>query len=1197
MTVLPDLGYDARIYRRKDTLRSVKIKRLEISGFKSFEEKATFDFPPGVTAVVGPNGCGKSNVVDAIRWVMGEQSAKNLRGRQMEDVIFGGSESRKPLGMAEVSLIFSTSDGRIPAKYLNFSEIQVTRRLYRDGESEYLLNRTPCRLMDITELFMDTGIGTRAYSIIEQGRIGMILMAKPEERRFLIEEAAGVTKYKSRKQVALKKIDATRQNLLRIGDVVGEVKRQLNSLHRQAKKAERFRAVREELRGIELFFASRRHGELSGQRELLATEVATLEHKNAALAAVLELKESLLDRLRLELLEEEQRLTVVQEDIFRGRAELQGAENLLEFQRREIASLEAQSGRLSEEIVLLQRQIADAEAEKGLLELRRSEFSSSSLGEEEALAQQERQLEELAAAEKVASLTLDDSRKRLFGLIGEISQAGNQQAAAAKSLDQLAERVQRSTNEEQSLQGLLVQAEEHVVVLQAKLLAEQSRLATLAESIRTLSAGEEAAKSSLAGIEQELQQGREEHSAVASRLHSLQDLEAQFAGYGQGVRTLMLADSFKGRFAGLLADVVEVEEEYESALEAVLGGRLQSLLAGSEADVHDAVQHLKNCGGGRCGFLLPVSGSWRADSLPEGAKPLLSLVTLPEAGRPVMESLLHRVMLVPDLETAVRLAKAHHDFRFVTLQGDLAYGGIVVGGSREPVQQGLIHKKREIRALAARKISCGEKVATLSAARHEHLLQISAAGKELQTLQQAQRNSEISLLTAEKDLQRALEEVQRFHDRIQLKSHEDEQLNEERELLQREMIAAGIRKESAETLKSVLEQEIALIQDDLAAKRNSIDGARSEVTAMKVRAASLKEKQESALAAIQRVVHLHDSLRERLARQTDALQQGEAALERIRSESAAAGEQLRLQQKEHVAREERLVVVKAAYDAALLALKEEEHQLKEIKGEEEALRRLTAETGYKQSAALLELNNLEAQLRERFRMEISDVAAHSLDVAGDETEMALRQLELQNQVDEFGEVNLTAIEEYQELEERHTFLVGQKADLEESLNSLQQVIQRINRTTRKRFAETFELVNEKFKEVFPRLFCGGRAELKLTNEDDLLETGLDIIVQPPGKKLQNVSLLSGGEKALTAVALIFSIFLIKPSPFCLLDEVDAPLDDANIGRFNELVREMSLFSQFILITHSKTTMAVADTLYGITMEEPGVSKLVSVKLN
>lgn len=1175
----------------------MKIKRLEISGFKSFVEKASFDFPEGVTAVVGPNGCGKSNVVDAIRWVMGEQSAKNLRGRAMEDVIFGGSESRKPLGMAEVSLIFSTHDGRVPAKYLNYSEIQVTRRLYRDGESDYLLNRTPCRLMDITELFMDTGVGARAYSIIEQGRIGMILMAKPEERRFLIEEAAGVTKYKSRKQVALKKMESTKQNLLRIGDIVGEVRRQLNTLHRQAKKAERFRAVREELRGIELFFATRRHIELVGQRSALAGEVEELERKGEELSARIELKCSEIERLRLNLVEEEQRLVAAQEEIFKGRADLKGSENRLEFQKKEIATLEAQGARLGGELALIHKQIAEAEAEHASLELKSRGFLIDSLGEEEILNVKERQLEELTSAERVAALTLEDSRKRLFGLMGEISQASNQQATASKRLDLLAERIQRSGNEEQNLKALLIQAEGRSATLQAKVLEERSRFNQLSSDIHLLSENHVSLKNSLAGIEAELQTRRDALSGVTSRLHSLQELEAQFAGYGQGVRTLMLADSFKGRFAGLLADAVDADEEIESALEAVLGNRLQDLLSSAEEDVLAAVEHLKDVNGGRCGFLLPTTVTQHSATVVEDAQPLLSRVKLQGVDGVILEALLERVMLAPDLQTAIRLSKAHPDCRFVTLHGDLAYGGgVVIGGSREPAQSGLIYKKREIKGLAARKKHFEEEVAELSLARGSHLAHIAEADKELLGKKQTQRLCEISLVTAEKDLQSAVAETARLQERLSLKRLEDEQLFEERELLNQEMIAAGVRKESSEELKSGLESEVTLIQLNLAEIRRDIDAVRGEVTAMKVRAAALKERQESAAAALKRVGQLQAELVARAARQSQEMQQGGESLERIRREAAETEGQLRQYMQNHSEREELLLSVKSSYEGALHRLKDEEQLLKEFRGEDDQHRKMTSETSLKLSTLLMELENLETQLKERFRLGLDEIAAVQMDPSRDDEQLSIRQLELQKQVDEFGEVNLTAIDEYQELEQRHTFLAEQKTDLEESLQSLQQAIQRINRTTRKRFAETFEQVNEKFKEVFPRLFCGGKAELKLTNEDDLLETGLDIVVQPPGKKLQNVSLLSGGEKALTAVALIFSIFLIKPSPFCLLDEVDAPLDDANIGRFNEMIREMSEFSQFILITHSKTTMAVADTLYGVTMEEPGVSKLVSVKL-
>jgi chromosome segregation protein len=445
-------------------------------------------------------------------------------------------------------------------------------------------------------------------------------------------------------------------------------------------------------------------------------------------------------------------------------------------------------------------------------------------------------------------------------------------------------------------------------------------------------------------------------------------------------------------------------------------------------------------------------------------------------------------------------------------------------------------------------------------------------------------------------MQSAADEIARLKERLSLKALEDGQLHEERELLQQEMVAAGVRKGSSEELKSGLESQVALIQLDLAEKRKDIDTVRSEVTAMKVRAAALKERQESAVAALKRVGQLQAELVARSSRLSEEMQSGSESLGRIRRETAETEVQLRQLVQNHSEREELLVSVKSAYDGSLNRIRDEELHLKGLRGEDDQHRRVISETSLKLSTLLMELENLETQLKERCRMDLVEISTVRKDPSLDDEQLSIRQLELQKQVDEFGEVNLTAIDEYQELEERHTFLAEQKADLEESLNSLQQAIQRINRTTRKRFAETFELVNEKFREVFPRLFCGGKAELKLTNEDDLLETGLDIIVQPPGKKLQNVSLLSGGEKALTAVALIFSIFLIKPSPFCLLDEVDAPLDDANIGRFNDMIREMSAFSQFILITHSKTTMAVADTLYGVTMEEPGVSKLVSVKL-
>jgi chromosome segregation protein len=1176
----------------------MKIKRLEISGFKSFVEKATFDFPAGVTAVVGPNGCGKSNVVDAIRWVMGEQSAKNLRGRMMEDIIFGGCESRKPLGMAEVSLIFSTDDGRIPAKYLNFSEIQVTRRLYRDGESEYLLNKTPCRLMDITELFMDTGVGARAYSIIEQGRIGMILMAKPEERRFLIEEAAGVTKYKSRRQLALKKIESTRQNLLRISDIVSEIQRQLNALHRQAKKAERFRTVREELKKLELYFAAKRHAELSKICGLLETELEGLHASEATFNLQLEQRAAGAEERRILLLEEEKRLGLVQEELLLRKSELQGGENRLEFQKKEILSLERQLIRIREEVALLEKQREETALEKTSLEAKTSEFMQDSFGEGQSLEARELELETATSAEQAAAALLEESRRKLFGLLNELNQVSNQHQTTTKRLEGLSERFERSRTDELLLRERLSEAKERTAQLEQRLTQERAERENRATSLAQLLKTEEELKTALSRNEQLFQKCRDNHTRIASRLHSLRELEAQFAGYGQGVRTLMLEERFKKRFSGLVADVIETDERYEAAVEAVLGERLQAVIAGNRDDIVAAVEHLKSGSGGRCSFVMPSGAAPLTPAAPAGAKPILAEIQLAESCRSLLQPLFEKVMLVDDLATAIDLSHSRPELTFVTLQGDIAYsGGIVDGGSAEPARHGLIHKKRELRELATSEAEEAKRISLLELELKNSRTAVTELQENIRQLRSAQHQGEMALLALDKDLHRATEEHQRFEERLAVKQVEDEQLLEEKTMLEEETGKLQERRLALDELKTAAESQLADQQESLAEQRKKIEFVREQVTAMKVQAAALHEKREATAKALTRVAALETDLTARLLRQVDELANGEESLCTLRSAEVETGAEIVRLLELHRATEASLAVVREQYEDQSRILREEEAAIRDVRSAADELHRKLTETTLRLSAETMELQHLQETLRNKYRLELAEIAttAESEPADSDET-LQQRHAELQKQVDEMGEVNLTAIEEYQELEERYKFLSGQKADLEESLQSLMQAIQRINRTTKKRFAETFELVNDKFKEVFPRLFCGGRAELKLTNEDDLLETGLDIVVQPPGKKLQNVSLLSGGEKALTAVALIFSIFMIKPSPFCLLDEVDAPLDDANIGRFNEMIREMSAFSQFILITHSKTTMAVADTLYGVTMEEPGVSKLVSVKL-
>jgi chromosome segregation protein len=1176
----------------------VKIKRLEIIGFKSFVDKMTFEFPQGITAVVGPNGCGKSNIVDAIRWVMGEQSAKNLRGKSMEDLIFGGSESRKPLGMAEVTLTFSAEDGRVPAKYLSYSEIQVTRRLFRDGESEYLLNKTPCRLMDISELFMDTGVGARAYSIIEQGRIGMILMSKPEERRFLIEEAAGVTKYKSRKQVALKKIEHSRQNLLRIGDIIAELKRQLNSLQRQAKKAERFRALREELKEIEVTLAAFNYAFLESERAELVTELTDLEMKAAAVASDLESRDLALEEKRVALLELEKSLSVAQEVSYRNKSDIQRVENRLEFRQKESLNLEHQRQRLTEELAVLARQAEESAGELTVLEDRKGAFIVELTAAEESLHGAEKELEEQTAAERRLAMRLDEARRELFSLLSEIAQLNNQQTGAARRLEAIEERFERNRREKLAFRESLAEAEGRVADLLTVVGSLDERKSGTIESLASCSSREENLKVSLELLERELMVRRDEVSKKKSRLHSLQELEAQFAGYGQGVRNIFLAEPFRGRFPGVVADMLEIAEAYELALEAALGEKLQYVVCGGAGDAMEAVSYLKKSSGGRCTLLPKDVRPSAPQQAPAGVSRLLDKATIRDGYQEAIALLLADVYLADDFSSALSLARSYPNLSFVTTDGEVACcGGVVNGGSTEVAQQGLVHKKREIKDLV-REVSAAETALQRKELERERLKsEIFQVEEEVREVRQLLHDTELRLVSTGNDLQRVQEECRGLEDRIALKEMEDDQLREERDALLIETEHAKEQRASGEERKSGVEAETAALEKELTVRNAGIEKMREKVTDLKVTTAALQEKRESNLRAFKRVEELAGDLRTRHQGHGAELEKCLQVHQELAAEIAGDEEALGKLLARQVETEASHAAIRERYDGEAQALQENEAVIKGVRSCGEEIRRAIADKNLKSSELAMSLQNIENSLMDKYRLSIAPFLSKSEDESADHSAMQARRAELQKLIDEVGDVNLMAIEEYRELEERFAFLSEQKADLEESLQSLQKAIQRINKTTRKRFLETFHLVNAKFQEVFPRLFCGGRAELKLTNEEDLLETGIDIIVQPPGKKLQNVTLLSGGEKALTAVALIFSIFLIKPSPFCLLDEVDAPLDDANIGRFNEMVREMTAFSQFIVITHNKATMAVADTLFGVTMEEPGVSKLVSVRLN
>jgi chromosome segregation protein len=1175
----------------------MKIKRLEISGFKSFADKVVLDFQENVTGVVGPNGCGKSNIVDAIRWCMGEQSAKNLRGKAMEDVIFVGSDSRKPLGVAEVSLIFSTEDGRAPAKYLDYAEIQLTRRLYRDGESDYLINRTPCRLLDITELFMDTGVGTRAYSIIEQGKIGQILHSRPEERRFLIEEAAGVTKFKSRKQLALKKIEGTRQNLARLADVLGEIRRQLASLQRQAKKAEKFREYRDELREIDLIFTARDYYETQRQREVAERELAALNERIREVFVSSAVGESQAEEARVKLLGTEKQLTGAQEDIFRVRSEFSSTGNELEFKRKELVGLEGRLARLAAESAELGSRLKECCAQRELLELRRDTGAVDSAGMQAELEQSEEELAGHQLAEEELNRDLEKRRQELFTALAGAAQFKSRQENAQKRLAALRERIDRHSREAMQLSERREQLFRNSEALETEIVSGVQEQEALQVRLSSLRGQEDDVKGRLPEIEKGWQSCRDELNRSSSRLHSLKELEAQFAGFGQGVRSLMKDASQRSRFSGVLADAIQAPPELESALEAALGDRLQCILCSDARDAVCALEFLKTHNGGRAGIVLPLERAAAASPAVMGTDPLVEQVHVDGPFAGLILNLLAPVMLADDVSGAISLARNNPGLIFVTRGGDMVQGGVINGGSSEQAGAGMIHKKREIRELEQAVVRLAEEVASFGTQRDDLRRQSQEAAEGLKNCGLQLHQAELKLTGLRKDRQQAGDECSRIVERLDVQSLEAENLNEELAALEDELKLAGEQIVQTGAASQGLEVETSRLKGELDARRAQLAVVREKVTAIRVQTATIREQHDAGLRALTNLEQQTDEILRRMESDRQEIESGDTARLQLLAEIRTVTERLEGLVQEQVISGERLAVMRSRFEEAGTELNLIEAKFKKSREESDAVREAQAGLNLRFSTLTMQADHLEQALLERYRITMAEALTKLESTDRDEAAGRTRQMELQRLLDEMGEVNLMAIEECAGMEERFNFLTSQKDDLEESLRGLQQAIQRINRTTRQRFLDTYNLVNAKFQEVFPRLFCGGRAELRLTDEEDLLETGIEIIVQPPGKKLQNVTLLSGGEKALTAVALIFSIFLIKPTPFCLLDEVDAPLDDANIGRFNEMVREMSAISQFIIITHNKATMQVADTLYGITMEEPGVSRVVSVRLH
>jgi chromosome segregation protein len=1176
------------------------IKQLELFGFKSFVDKATVTFSTGICAVVGPNGCGKSNIVDAIRWVLGEQSAKQLRGKLMEEVIFGGANGRPSLNFTEVSLVLSNEDGKAPPPYHEHTEIMVTRRLFRSGESEYLINKIPCRRMDISRMFMDVGVGHRHYAIIEQGKISTVVESKPEDIRALIEEAAGITKFKIKKKAALRKIELTRQNLLRLGDIIAEVSRHLSSLKRQAQRANRYRTLKKEIKQIEITRALHRYGQYNHDLQRLEQDLSSFNDRQAERAAKLgKLDAELTDR-STQMHEIGENLRQRREALFRIKNSIGSDENSLLHLQRQSQELKERQQRLTKEIEQQEDRRKHLAAERDRLTEKQRDLAEE-CSKAEVLAHK---LEEKLNREKsrLNQLTdeLDLGKGELVDLLGEMAQVRNAQMSMRKHLEDLDRRQSRRKSEYQELKEKHDRLQPLRESLESKKTAMERKLDELS-----------AQADSLNKKKQELDQARDECTEVINSLEStyhqqhsqlqvLVEMESSYAWFSDAVRELMNArdeDELKCNIRGAVAEILEVDASHRQAVEAVLGGRLQALVVDSVGDACAALEHLKRTGTGRNHFIPLSVTNQNTKHAPsgDGPVPLAGLVRPRPGYEQVVNHLLSKVMFCDDLKQALSWWQSHPNaFALVTPEGDLvAQDGTLWGGS--PEQQISILEKQEQRKDLEEKVSKSEsRLSTERSKFREIEEQLAQTASELQSIQEDKQKRRDQILEQEKEHYRLETEEQRITERLAMLDMEKDHEEEEVSHLHVELSQSEQELESLEKRRQELDEDLAETRHERQELEGTVDNLQEKATAQQVSVGALTEKQEAARSSYKQLEEYYAETQRRLEQLREERKNCQQQIELLSEERVQIQERLELAQKQLLEREESL----RAEEDEWRKFEDHQHHLesrrlqliREDREKEQGIQNLRQEI----TELKLKIQYLVHQIQEHYHMDITAEPPPDLEEPVDLEKLESKLQRLRDRVARIGEVNLTAIEEYEEQHQRHQFLTGQRDDLVQSLEGLNKAISRINRTTRNRFLKTLEAVNRKLAEVFPLLFNGGTGHLQLSSDRDPLEAGVEIFVHPPGKKLTSMSLLSGGEKALAAGALLFSLYMIKPSPFCILDEVDAPLDDANIDRFIEVLKKISQESQIILVTHNKRTMEISDILLGVTMEEPGISKIISV---
>nr|WP_275579345.1 chromosome segregation protein SMC [Halanaerobacter jeridensis] len=1183
----------------------IYLKNIKMKGFKSFADKVTVDFEPSITGIIGPNGSGKSNISDAIKWVLGEQSAKALRGSKMKDVIFAGSDDRRPKQVAEVTLTLDNKDRELD---IDYDQVKIGRKVTKDGKSDYLLNGQRCRLKDIQELLLDTGIGKEAYSIIGQGKVEAVLNEGSADRRRLFEEAAGITKHKQRKEESEEKLADTQQKLQRIEDIISEIKRQVGPLEEEAEKAKQYKEYSSELEEHEVDLLLNKYADLETD---LDQKIATKQDLSYKLTKV----KSKVNEYDLKIDKEEEKLDDLIEEIddlqdklYQKRNQKQKLGNKIDLAEQRENNLAQQKDRLKSEVKRLKREVSTLQDEIKKSEEKKKEVTKDLKSKKEVLNNQQDQLAEIKEKLQEKNQRREEIRNNKLANINEINQYQNKLSNLEQNIEYYTHEVEELQEEEEELNKELTAKQEEKEEYETELSQLQKKFEEQQQNLKQKKEANEELTTEFNDLKDKYDELKDKLSRKKSKLKTLKDLEKSYSGYYRGVKKVLKyaqnSDNLPG-VCGVVAELIEVPKKYETAIEVALGSILQNIVVEDNKVGQKAIDYLKRNNAGRATF-LPLdlidprslrSNEQQALNVEGAINVAEKLVDYESQYEDAIKNILGRIIVAQDMDSAVQISKAANKrVKVVTLEGEIVRpGGSMTGGSRNK-NSNLLGRSRQIEELSSEVEDLNEQEENIKNKGFAKRKELEKLREEIEKLDEEVRQLDLEQTSLDKDYQQADNEVKRLKKELNKKQNKINTLEEKQDELKEQQQQVKQELESLTTGEDDLEGLINKLEKEINALQANKEELGNKITDTKVEIASLEQEQQSLAQEYKNKKMALKNKQEKITKEENNITKVKEKTKEIESKK----EELIAEKKEL---KDKIVEAKKELDSlkenrteVKKKISQYQQESKESRERRDKLQEKSNQNEVKLTEIKVNLENIEEKLKQEYEIEVYDLIEEREEIDNyQEVEKIIK--DLKKKMKELEPVNLGAIEEYENLSKRLEFLEEQHTDLIEGRNSLQEVISEIENEMKEEFLTTFKEVKEEFETIFVDLFEGGQAKLKLEDENDLLETGIEINAQPPGKNLQKLSLMSGGEKALTATALIFALLKVNPSPFYVLDELDAPLDDANVNRFANYLQELAARAQFIVITHRKGTMRAVNTLYGITMQNSGVSQIVSLKLD